>query len=545
MVRMRRTFLLMGCTFCLGLLIGLLMHLPSPAHGPTQDQQPHYRHHRSLQDHEDANSDTKSDDSTRNAPTLNHVDTDSRKNRSLAKDSLPRDQYEIVHSVHLSPVLDSLNGLQSQIKHTQDTIRALKLHQHPPQVVELSKNSHPGSQKEIEYEQNPTKMKSKHSHSSDSDGKANNLGGQTVTVMVSRKTDKSRKSKTNANSKSSESLRYQPMNPVSRTATSKDVNEVLSGIYWRPLVEMAKPQGFTDQDIIDWRKRLQNNKVVRVAEGCGRMQNREITLEDGTKACARYRLNTDQIQGEIMSYHLARLLGIPNLVPAVLALADPTSPSWAGVSSSLIDAQWSPNKAMVLTPWQHDLQSAFIPPELRVKDGKLHPGPGLLQSRDLADVIELSQWSDLIILDYLTANVDRVVNNLFNEQWNPSMMDAPAHNLNKAQSLSQGQGQLLLFLDNESGLFHSYRLLDKYATYHNRLLKATCVFRKSTADAIKTLHLNQNAGTELNKMFKSSDPLHDMLPVMALKNQQILQDRVADVYRQLVECEHLYGPGNL
>jgi hypothetical protein len=38
-------------------------------------------------------------------------------------------------------------------------------------------------------------------------------------------------------------------------------------------------------------------KIVKMGDGCGRMQNRMLTFRDASKACARYRLNIDQMQG--------------------------------------------------------------------------------------------------------------------------------------------------------------------------------------------------------------------------------------------------------
>jgi four-jointed box protein 1 len=49
-------------------------------------------------------------------------------------------------------------------------------------------------------------------------------------------------------------------------------------------------------------------KIVKMGDGCGRMQNRMLTFRDASKACARYRLNIDQMQGEIYSYYLKSVI---------------------------------------------------------------------------------------------------------------------------------------------------------------------------------------------------------------------------------------------
>lgn len=150
---------------------------------------------------------------------------------------------------------------------------------------------------------------------------------------------------------------------------------------------------------------------------------------------------------------------------------------------------------------------------------------------------ELAQWSDLILFDYLTANLDRVVNNLYNLQWNPAMMDAPAHNL--AREPNSG---LLIFFDNESGLLHGYRLLGKYEAYHGALLQSLCVFRRSTADVIKRLHRNRDVGTLLQERFDVSDPeFRDFLPSLPDKSIKILNERIDRVHEQITHCERQYA----
>ena len=51
---------------------------------------------------------------------------------------------------------------------------------------------------------------------------------------------------------------------------------------------------------------------------CGRDKNRFVHFQDGGHACARFRANhAEFVQGEVMAFYLARLLGITN-TPAVI-----------------------------------------------------------------------------------------------------------------------------------------------------------------------------------------------------------------------------------
>ncbi len=312
-------------------------------------------------------------------------------------------------------------------------------------------------------------------------------------------------------------------------------SHLFDGIYWSAQAEMMVPDSISAQETKAWRAKVRTQTIAAMKAGCGRQQNRLVQLSDGSMACARYRINRDQIQGEVFSYHLAQLLGIQNVPPAILALPDPSDPRWSPVLDQLISAQWNSDRVVVLTPWIENLNPVFIPQELRPTSRRLHPDPALSEGRKPSDISELVQWSDLIVLDYLTANVDRAVNNLYNLQWNSDMMSAPAHNLEKV-----GHDGPLVFLDNESGLFHSYRLLDKYSEYHESFLKALCVFKKSTAAAVKRLSKEGQVANELASTFTDNEPLHSHLSLPRASNMAVLQNRLRDVAKQMEYCDKLY-----
>ncbi|KAK3097612.1 hypothetical protein FSP39_011405 [Pinctada imbricata] len=284
------------------------------------------------------------------------------------------------------------------------------------------------------------------------------------------------------------------------------LSDIVSGIFWSPRLEKECPKGFADDIQQDWKDKAKSMKIVKMEEGCGRMQNRLITFKDTTHACARYRLNTDQMQGEIFSFYLAKLLGINNVPPTSLHVVNSDSDQWSSVHSEIANSQWGDGKVVILTQYIEGLEPSYIPLEFRENNRKLHPTARTLLGTAKRDLCDLVQWSDLIIFDYLTANLDRVVNNMFNKQWNDQMMDSPAHNLERSRD-----GQLV-FLDNESGLFHGYRLLDKYANYHKSLLDSLCVFRPSTAEAIEKLHTSQSIGDELHKLYRANEEFNSFIP---------------------------------
>ncbi|KAK3583870.1 hypothetical protein CHS0354_033636 [Potamilus streckersoni] len=306
---------------------------------------------------------------------------------------------------------------------------------------------------------------------------------------------------------------------------------ILDSIFWAPTVENSCPGGFSVKDHEIWKKRARFEKIVKVEEGCGRMQNRLLTFHDASKTCARYRLNIDQIQGEMYSYYLSKLLGMSNVPPSTLQLVNQNIERWAIVHPQVMHSKWVEEKPVIFAQWIDGLIPAYIPHEFRnYNDKGLQPDLNYLKQKTKSELCELLQWSDLIIFDYLTANLDRVVNNMFNKQWNDQMMNRPTHNLEKR---SDGH---LVFLDNESGLFHGYRLLDKYAPFHQVLLDSLCVFRKSTADNIERLVHSGSVGYELQTLFEENEPLNKYIPKIPNKNIKILNQRLLDVYQQIQKC---------
>ncbi|SPP75894.1 extracellular serine/threonine protein kinase four-jointed [Drosophila guanche] len=385
-------------------------------------------------------------------------------------------------------------------------------------------------------------------------------------------------------------------------------------VFWGSEVERYLPKGFAAEDQRTWERYVSGQgQVVRLEHGCGRMQNRMVVFADGTRACARYRQNTDQIQGEIFSYYLGQLLKISNLAPSAATVIDTTTPGWAAALGDITQAQWKERRPVVLTRWLADLEPAGIPQPFQPlerhlnkydvwnltrqsdlesesqSESKFDVAPGLLkrlgaatskgpahQSSMLEEtqwqsqsqpqtesqlesesasasesesesksalvqrLIELAQWSDLIVFDYLIANLDRVVNNLYNFQWNADIMAAPAHNLAR-----QVSSQLLVFLDNESGLLHGYRLLKKYEAYHSLLLDNLCVFRRPTIEALQRLRA-EGAGRPLRDLFEraTSDGVRDVLPSLPDKSIKILMERIDRVLGQVHKCREDLNKGS-
>ena len=282
-----------------------------------------------------------------------------------------------------------------------------------------------------------------------------------------------------------------------------------------------------------WQEYVSNSRVVRIEAGCGRMQNRLVTFEDGTKACARYRLNSNLMQGEIYSYYVAKLLHIENLPPLAVAKADINTEQWQRVANQVLEANWQANKLLILTKYISDSQEVVLPKILQSLDnGETIVSPEQSTSAN-SDI--LSQWSDMIVFDYIVGNMDRLVNSLHNKQWNAQIMESSVHNL--AQKDNK-----LIFFDNEDGLFHGYRILDRYSHYHEKSLNSLCVFSQSTAESIFNLVKSGDASHILTELISQDQPqVLQYLPKLSSRTSKILSQRLTNVADHIRGCVEKYN----
>ena len=101
-----------------------------------------------------------------------------------------------------------------------------------------------------------------------------------------------------------------------------------NGLFWSSDLEHKIYPGPDDAQIQAQLQELRNRKVQSLQSPdwlhCGRNPNRYVTFQDGTHACARYRNDhAEFVQGEVMAFYLARLLGITNTPAVVLSEVRP------------------------------------------------------------------------------------------------------------------------------------------------------------------------------------------------------------------------------
>uniref|UniRef100_A0A8D2L5D7 Four-jointed box kinase 1 n=1 Tax=Varanus komodoensis TaxID=61221 RepID=A0A8D2L5D7_VARKO len=315
---------------------------------------------------------------------------------------------------------------------------------------------------------------------------------------------------------------------------------VRGGIFWSRALEAQVPPGFSAKEAASWLRAAREARVVSLERGgCGRSSNRLARLSDGSRACVRYGINPEQIQGEALSYHLAGLLGMQErLPPLALSRVDARGGQWAQVRDEVRGSHWAEGAVVSLAQWVDNLTDVVAPAPWRAEAGaaaggrRLQPlAAGELQGLGPAQLVELVQWSDLILFDYLTANFDRLVSNLFSLQWDPRVMHRATSNLHRAPNGG------LVFLDNEAGLVHGYRLLAMWDKYNEPLLRSVCVFREATAQRVRDLHHLRNAASELLRLYRTQEPLAELLGFLSDQQAQLLQERIDFVHKHILHCK--------
>ena len=256
------------------------------------------------------------------------------------------------------------------------------------------------------------------------------------------------------------------------------------GVTWDPAMVKSIPQVFSaegDRDFIDKAHRL---RIINITKGCSDYEKRMLILEDGTKVCSKHRVNYQQLQSELYSFHLSRILNIYNIPPAVLVKIDYTTAQWQDIIGDATKAGLRQGMVVVLTQYIENLLPTYIPDLLQVKSDILLPTNTSFKITTERKIHQLIQWTNLIMFDYITANSDRVMNALANMQWNPRVIGMPVHNLYET---SQGS---IIFLDNESGFWLGYKLASE-SENHRRLQKSyitkICIVDGSVLHAIEEL----------------------------------------------------------
>ena len=99
----------------------------------------------------------------------------------------------------------------------------------------------------------------------------------------------------------------------------------------------------------------------------------------------------------------------------------------------------------------------------------------------------------------------------------------------------------MVFLDNEAGLVHGYRVAGMWDKYNEPLLQSVCVFRERTARRVLELHRGQDAAARLLRLYQHHEPRFPELAALADPHAQLLQRRLDFLAKHILHCKAKYG----
>jgi len=320
-----------------------------------------------------------------------------------------------------------------------------------------------------------------------------------------------------------------PVRKPSATTTPPLVSE--DGIFWSRSLEASSPPGLPEIQIQEMQQ-MRGRKVARLDLPdwlhCGRERNRFVTFADGSNACLRARgtAHPQLIQGEVMAFYLARILGMANT--PVVVLSESHSSQWSQYDmrnddaadpfvgeESLIDEivaliQWIPR--LTKTPIPHALLRGLA-------DSRVGPlGSAAASGMDPEELSDLVQWSDLVVFDYLTGNYDRIASMMdgVESEGSLGLPRETVHNLGRSTKTSS-----LWMLDNESAFLDAYALMyaqsgngghGKFVRIHDQILQTVCLFRRQTVERVEALAQSQRPDQILLEFVNKGEPLFRKLP---------------------------------
>ncbi|XP_041471437.1 four-jointed box protein 1-like [Lytechinus variegatus] len=330
---------------------------------------------------------------------------------------------------------------------------------------------------------------------------------------------------------------------------------VNDGMIWSATIEGAIPPGLSDSVTETWKKRIRQLRVARVEDAsmdkCGSSMNRHVIFNDGTTACARYRHPMAQfVLGDLYCYYLARMLDMQNVPTVVLShVSNDSSSQWSSVTADIRNARWKNDTVASFSLWIDDIGKSDLP-EIMYDNQRntITPSTPGLSDLNITQLVELSQYSDLVIFDYITVHLDRMTIRknaveYYQQDW---LYKGEVHNLAQHK-----HNQGLWFIDNENGIFNSYVVAysktnkGQMLGYHEELLHSFCLFRQSTFKSVHEL-------ARLDDPFQALDNLvHENEPVIVQMEQEKeslmsgvkerFKERLLNVVRWMDNCQSRFS----
>ena len=350
----------------------------------------------------------------------------------------------------------------------------------------------------------------------------------------------------------------------SSSSTERSLRVVEAGLYWSEEVVGRLTGGEETETLEAEISHLRTSTVKSLEEPswsrCGQQagQNRFVTFLEGFTACARYREpHTQLVLGELMSFYLARLLGITTVPAVVLSKVEPHNPVWSEALQDVETSGWKYGRTVALIEWVEDLARDHMPDILR--RALLDKQTIDLTSSELtvSQAGELADWSDLVVFDFITANYDRVASlqDAVQREGRPEILSERVPNLLTSKTTGR-----LWMIDNEAGILDGYSLLyptdremegeaERFQQMHRDLLHTLCVFKRSTVAAVFALYKSGDAASLLEQLIARNEPLYQEMISHLPGGQQAwrphFHQRIEEVWVWMKQCQESVGVSHL
>ena len=151
----------------------------------------------------------------------------------------------------------------------------------------------------------------------------------------------------------------------------------------------------------------------------GRSDGAMVAFRNGMRACAKLPAHkpTQSVRAEFYSYQLAVLLGIHFVPPVVVEEMPPNADNWMA------------GETIVFSLFVDSLQPEYIP--RTIMESRYKGEPWNIENASASERKRLEQWSTMIVLDYLTGQIDRLVSLQLVTRHDKEYSSGPVWNLDK------------------------------------------------------------------------------------------------------------------
>ena len=231
-------------------------------------------------------------------------------------------------------------------------------------------------------------------------------------------------------------------------------------------------------------------------------------------------------RGELYTYHLNKILGLNLVPPVVIRQFQPDLMLWQLILPDSKQTPWHSGETLsfhLLIPY---LQDAYYPtPLIRGETLNLQSIHTTEEKRNAL------QWSNLIILDYLTAETDRLVSTPINRQHPDRIMDGIVYNLGTALD-----GRLVAF-DNERSFIRTNKRDQRQKNFQKYFLDKLCLFDTDTVSTLQWLNDQPDPALHLESTVEALDPdSFRLIYKLSSYSRTLFNQRLSSLLRQIKHC---------